>query len=189
MTGARVGYKRVSSVDQKTDRQLEGVNVDQLFEDKASGATVKRPQLEECLRFLRKGDTLVVHSIDRLARNLSDLQRVVGELNDRGVAVQFIKESLVFGAGDDSPMARLQLQMMGAFAEFERALIRERQKEGIAAAKAKGRHLGRKATLSAGQVTEIRGRIAAGATKAALAREFGVSLPTLYSSLKRHPAE
>lgn len=188
MAGATVGYVRVSSVDQKTDRQLEGVAVDQRFEDKASGKDVRRPGLEECLRFLRKGDTLVCHSIDRLARSLADLERVVQELNDRGVTIKFVKESLTFGAGDESPMARLQLQMMGAFAQFERSLIRERQREGIASAKAKGKHLGRSAALTADQVQEIHRRVAAGEHKTALAKEFGVSAPTLYASLKRHPA-
>lgn len=189
MKGQVVGYKRVSSIDQKTDRQLEGVAVDRIFEDKASGKDTKRPQLEECLRFLREGDTLAVHSIDRLARNLADLEKLVSELNGRGVVVRFVKESLTFGTGDDQPIARLQLHVIGAVAQWERSMIKERQREGIAAAQAKGKHLGRKATLSAAQVREIRDRLSAGATKAAVAREYGVSLPTLYSALKRHPAE
>ena len=186
--GKLVGYRRVSTVDQNCDRQLDGLELDRAFEDKASGKDVKRPGLEECLRFLREDDTLVVHSIDRLARSLADLERVVGELNDRGVTVRFIKEGLTFGVGDESPMARFQLQMMGSFAQFERSMIRERQLEGIAAAKAKGKHLGRSATLSPAQVQEIRRRVAAGEHKTALAKEFGISTVTLYASLKRHPA-
>lgn len=182
---ATVGYRRVSTTDQKTDRQLDGMKLDKLFEDKLSGKDTKRPGLEQCLAFLREGDTLVVHSIDRLARNLSDLERLVGELNDRGVAVRFVKESLTFGVGDESPMARLQLQMMGAFAQFERALIRERQKEGIAAAQAKGKHLGRSASLSPDQVEEIVRRVEAGGSKKALAAEYGVSRQTIYSTLER----
>ena len=140
--GKLVGYRRVSTVDQKTDRQLEDMELDRVFEDKVSGATVKRPGLEQCLEYLREDDTLVVHSIDRLARSLGDLERMVQELNDRGVTIRFVKEGLVFGVGDESPMARLQLQMMGAFAQFERSLIKERQREGIAAAKAKGNSAG-----------------------------------------------
>ena len=186
--GKLVGYRRVSTVDQNCDRQLEGMELDRVFEDKVSGATVKRPGLEQCLEYLREDDTLVVHSIDRLARSLADLERVVGELNDRGVTIKFIKEGLTFGVGDESPMARLQLQMMGAFAQFERSLIRERQREGIASAKAKGKHLGRSATLTADQVEEIHRRVAAGEHKTALAKEFGISTVTLYASLKRHPA-
>lgn len=181
--GAQVGYKRVSSVDQNTDRQLEGVPVDKLFEDKASGKDTKRPGLDACLDYLREGDSLIVHSIDRLARNLADLERLVGGLNEKGVAVRFVKENLTF-AGDDTPMARLQLQMMGAFAQFERSMIRERQREGIAAAKAKGKHLGRSATLSMEQVAEIKEKAASGTPKAALAKEYGVSRPTLYAALR-----
>ena len=181
---ANVGYKRVSSIDQKTDRQLDGMVFDKVFEDKASGKDTKRPGLESCMGFLREGDTLVVHSIDRLARNLGDLERVVAVLNGQGVSVQFVKEGLTFGAGDESPMSRLQLQMMGAFAQFERALIKERQREGIAAAQAQGKHLGRTAVLSSEQIETIRCRAAAGESKAALAKEFGVSRPTLYRALK-----
>ena len=182
---AQVGYRRVSTVDQNNARQLDGLELDRVFEDKASGKDVKRPGLEQCLAFLREGDTLVVHSIDRLARNLADLERLVCDLNGQGVAVRFTKEGLTFGVGDESPMARLQLQMMGAFAQFERALIRERQKEGIAAAQAKGKHLGRSASLSPDQVAEIVRRVEAGETKKALAAEFGVSRQTIYSTLER----
>ena len=182
---AQVGYRRVSTVDQNNARQLDGLELDKLFEDKASGKDVKRPGLEQCLAYVREGDMLVVHSIDRLARNLADLERLVCDLNGRGVAVRFIKEGLTFGTGDDSPMARLQLQMMGAFAQFERALIRERQREGIAATQAKGKHLGRSASLSGGQVAEIKARVAGGETKKSLAAEYGVSRQTIYSTLER----
>ena len=181
---AQVGYRRVSTVDQNNARQLDGLELDKLFEDKASGKDVKRPGLEQCLAYVREGDTLVVHSIDRLARNLSDLEKLVAELNDRGVAVRFIKESLTFGVGDESPMARLQLQMMGAFGQFERALIRERQREGIAAAQARGKHLGRAASLPLNQVVAIKARVAGGESKTDLAKEYGVSRPTLYAALK-----
>lgn len=182
--GKRVGYKRVSTTDQNTDRQLEGVKIDKLFEDKISGCTMNRPGLEACFDYLREGDTLVTHSIDRLARNLGDLEKIVNELNAEGVSVHFVKEGLTFGIGDENPMTRLQLQMMGAFAQFERALIRERQREGIAAAKAKGKHLGRKVSLTEAQIKEIKSRLAVGAAKSALAKEYGVSRPTLYSAIK-----
>lgn len=182
--GTRIGYKRVSSVDQVTDRQLEGVAVDKLFEDKVSGSTIKRPGLEQCLEYLRAGDVLIVHSIDRLARNLADLENVVGGLTNRGVTVQFAKENLTFSSDSTSPMNKLMFQLLGAVAEFERALIRERQREGIAAAQAQGKHLGRAAALSPEQVETIRRRAAAGEPKAALAKEFEISRPTLYRALK-----
>lgn len=128
MTGQRIGYIRVSTFDQNPERQLEGVKVDRAFSDKASGKDVKRPQLEALISFARTGDTVVVHSMDRLARNLDDLRRIVQTLTQRGVHIEFVKEHLSF-TGEDSPMANLMLSVMGAFAEFERALIRERQRE------------------------------------------------------------
>ncbi|GGI01222.1 resolvase [Arthrobacter liuii] len=131
--GQRIGYVRVSTVDQNERRQLEGQVLDRVFTDKASGRDTARPQLTELLRFARDGDTLVVHSMDRLARNLDDLRALVQGLTRRGVRIEFIKESLVF-TGEDSPMANLMLSVMGAFAEFEHFLIKERQREGIALA-------------------------------------------------------
>lgn len=186
-TGQFVGYIRVSTLDQNTSRQDEqfsGFNLDEVFTDHASGKDTDRPQLQAVLKHLRKGDTLVVHSMDRLARNLDDLRRIVKELTGRGVAVQFIKESLTF-TGDDSPMANLLLSMMGAFAEFERALIKERQREGIAIAKANGAYAGRK-PLDAARVAEMIAKDKANGHKnrAELAREFGVSRDTLYKYLK-----
>jgi len=133
MTGQRVGYIRLSSLDQNPDRQPEGVDVERVFTDRASGRDVVRPQLEALVGFVRGGDTVVVHSLDRLARNLDDLRRLVSDLTARGVSVHFVHEQLSF-TGEDSPMANLLLSVMGAFAEFERALIRERQREGIALA-------------------------------------------------------
>ena len=121
MIGQRVGYVRVSSFDQNPERQLEDVELDRTFSDKASGKDAKRPQLEALMTFVRAGDTVVVHSMDRLARNLDDLRRVVHGLTGRGVRIEFIKEGLSF-TGEDSPMANLMLSVMGAFAEFERAL-------------------------------------------------------------------
>ena len=183
---ARVGYTRVSTIDQNLDRQLDGIDVDRVFADKISGKNTHRPALEELLEYVRAGDTVVVHSMDRLARNLDDLRQLVRTLTGRGVRVEFVKESLTF-TGDDSPMATLLLSIMGSFAEFERALIRERQMEGIAAAKKRGVYTGRKKALTDTQVAQIRGREAAGETKAALAREYGVSRETLYQHLRSSP--
>jgi DNA invertase Pin-like site-specific DNA recombinase len=184
VTGQRIGYKRVSTVDQNTGRQLDGVAVGKVFEDKASGKNTARPQLQAALEFCREGDTLVVHSMDRLARNLSDLRLLVNQLTARGVAVEFVKEHLTF-TGEDSPMSNLLLSMLGAVAEFERALILERQREGIALAKADGKYKGRKRTLSKAQVTDLCTRAASGeVSKVALAGEFGISRETLYQYLK-----
>ena len=180
--GKRVGYIRVSSVDQNTERQLEGVKVDKRFTDKASGKDTKRPQLQAALEYLREGDVLVVHSMDRLARNLDDLRKVVSDLTARGVAVEFVKEQLTF-TGEDSALSKLLLSVMGAFAEFERSLLKERQREGIALAKKAGVYKGRKRALSPERATELRDRVKAGEKKAAVAREFGISRETLYSYL------
>jgi DNA invertase Pin-like site-specific DNA recombinase len=181
--GQRVGYVRVSSFDQNPERQLEHVPVDRLFTDKASGKDTRRPELERLLTFVRDGDTVVVHSMDRLARNLDDLRRIVQTLTRRGICIEFVKESLTF-SGEDSPMAHLMLSVMGAFAEFERALIRERQREGIALAKRRGAYRGRKKALSLERVDELRRRANAGEQKAKLAREYGISRETLYQYLR-----
>ncbi|MGC8492774.1 MAG: recombinase family protein [Syntrophobacteraceae bacterium] len=183
MLGHRIGYIRVSTFDQNPERQLENVQVDKVFTDKASGKNVRRPQLDALISFVREGDTVVVHSMDRLARNLDDLRRLVQNLAKRGVRIEFVKESLTF-TGEDSPMANLMLSVMGAFAEFERALIRERQREGIALAKQRGVYRGRKKALSAEEVIDLRRRIAAGQQKAKLAREFGISRETLYQYMR-----
>ena len=183
MPGQRIGYVRVSSFDQNPERQLENVSLNKVFTDKASGKDTKRPELEALLAFAREGDTVVVHSMDRLARNLDDLRRLVQMLTKRGIRIEFVKEGLHF-TGEDSPMANLLLSVMGAFAEFERALIRERQREGIALAKKRGAYRGRKKALSPEQVANLRQRAAAGEQKAALAREFGISRETLYQYLR-----
>jgi len=183
MPGQRIGYVRVSSFDQNPERQLENISLNKVFTDKASGKDTKRPELEALLAFAREGDTVVVHSMDRLARNLDDLRRLVQMLTKRGIRIEFVKEGLHF-TGEDSPMANLLLSVMGAFAEFERALIRERQREGIALAKKRGAYRGRKKALSPEQVADLRQRAAAGEQKAALAREFGISRETLYQYLR-----
>ncbi len=184
MLGQRIGYIRVSTLDQNTERQLEGIEVAKTFLDKASGKDTKRPQLESLLSFVRTGDTVVVHSMDRLARNLDDLRRIVQTLTSRGVQIEFVKEHLSF-TGEDSPMASLMLSVMGAFAEFERALIHERQREGISLAKQRGAYKGRKKALSEATVTQIRQQLTTGISKAQVAREFGISRETLYQYLKR----
>src|SRR3954464_7546695 len=173
MAGQRIGYIRVSTLDQQIERQLDGMVLDQIFTDKASGKDTNRPQLELMLRFARTGDTVVVHSMDRLARNLDDLRRIVHTLTGKSVQIEFVKEHLAF-TGEDSPMANLLLSVMGAFAEFERALLRERQREGIALAKQRGVYRGRKRSLSEAEIAHVRRRVAGGEKKAVVARELGI---------------
>ena len=183
MQGQRIGYVRVSSFDQNPERQLEQVEVGKVFTDKASGKDTQRPELDSLLASVREGDTVVVNSMDRLARNLDDLRHLVQKLTRRGVRIEFVKECLTF-TGEDSPMANLMLSVMGAFAEFERALIRERQREGIALAKQRGAYRGRKKALSPERAAELLQRVKAGEQKAKLAREFGISRETLYQYLR-----
>ena len=183
MTGHKVGYIRVSSVGQNTERQLDGFKLDKEFVEKISAKNRNRPVLAECVDYLRQGDELHVHSIDRLARNLVDLQTIVTALNDKGVSVHFHKEGLQF-TGSDSPMNKLMLQMMGAFAEFERSLIRERQAEGIANAKKNGIRFGKEKKLSPPQVEEVRELAKNRYSKTELAEKFKVSRQTIYNVLK-----
>ena len=179
--GHRIGYRRVSTLDQTTERQLDGVALDTVFEDMASGKDAQRPQLQAALRHARAGDTFICHSMDRLARNLDDLRRIVDDLTGRGVAVQFIKEGMTF-TGKDDPMARLMLSVMGAFAEFERSLIRERQREGIEIAKTKGVYKGRKPSLTGERLEVLRERLKepGQVNMTQLAKDLGISRETLY---------
>lgn len=183
MGGQRVGYIRVSSLDQNAARQLDGAALDRTFVDQASGKDAQRPQLEDLRAYVRDGDTVVVHSMDRLARNLDDLRRVVQEWTQKGVYVKFVQEHLTF-TGDDAPMATLLLSVMGAFAEFERALIRERQREGVALAKQRGAYRGRKKTLGSEEIRELQRRAAFGEAKTQLAKAFGVGRTMVYQYLQ-----
>jgi len=185
--GQRIGYVRVSSEDQNPDRQLEGEMLDRLFVEKASGKDTSRPVLQEMRNYTREGDTIVVHSMDRLARNVDDLRQFVQELTKSGIAVEFRKENLTF-TGQDSSMSHLMLSVLGAVAQFERDLIRERQREGISLAKQRGVYRGRRKKLSSAQMEELVRRAQAGESKAALAREFKISRETLYQSLRQPPA-
>jgi len=159
--------------------------LDKVFTDKASGKDTNRPQLQAALNHVRTGDTLVVHSMDRLARNVEDMLRLVREMNDRRVSVEFIKENMSFNAGSDDPRSILMFTMLSAFAQFERSLIRERQREGIALAKAKGTvYKGRKPALNAERIAQLREQAATGANRTKLAKEFGISRETLYQYIR-----
>lgn len=183
MVGQVVAYVRVSSSEQNEARQVETLaGAVRTFVDKMSGKSADRPALAEMLAYVREGDTVRVASLDRLARNLTDLRALVETLTGKGVRVEFVKEGLTF-TGEDSAMATLLLLVMGAFAEFERALIRERQAEGITIAKAKGVYKGRKPVLTPEQVQDMRARVASGVPKAKVARDMGVSRQTVYNTL------
>ena len=155
-----------------------------MFTDKVSGKSADRPQLKALLAHLRAGDTIHVHSIDRLARNLADLLSLIESITGKGVAVQFHKEGLTF-TGEDSPMQQMMLSLMGAVAQFERSMINERAAEGREAAKAKGVHFGRKPSLSAKQVAQVRKRREQGESVARLAVDFDVSRQAVYRVLDK----
>tara|TARA_Y100001968_G_C19308330_1_gene692788 strand:- start:576 stop:1136 length:561 start_codon:yes stop_codon:yes gene_type:complete len=184
MVGKRLGYIRVSSFEQNHDRQLQGIAVDRSFIDKASGKNTSRPQLTALLDYARDGDIIIVHSMDRLARNLDDLRKLVMHCTAQQINIEFIKEGLTF-TGTDSPMSNLLLSVMGAFAEFERALIKERQMEGIALAKQRGAYKGRKAVLNTTQIENLKQRVAQGDKKSHIARDLGISRETLYQYLRK----
>ena len=187
--GQVVGYVRVSSLDQNEARQLEamaqaGLVLDQTFIDKASGRNTERPALQDCLRYVRKDDLLVVASIDRLARNLFDLEKLVTKIVGQGVTLRFLKENLVFGGDSSSPIDKLLLQLLGAVAEFERSLIKERQREGISLARKEGRKFGRGRCVTPEQMEEINRRVKAGVPKARVARELGICRQSVYTYLE-----
>ncbi|UZA34050.1 recombinase family protein (plasmid) [Moraxella bovis] len=183
-----VGYVRVSSSDQNTDRQLDGVALDRVFTDKMTGSTKDRPQLKAMLDYVRYGDTVVVHSLDRLARSLEDLIFIINQLNKKGVSFKSIKDNLTFDGVNNSPMDKFFLHILGAVSELERALIRERQKEGIAKAKQRGVYKGRKPSLTPKKQVVVEERLAEkekdlesykAISYQSIADEIGVSLATL----------
>ena len=183
----RIGYIRVSTAEQNTNRQLDGEQLTVVFTDKASGKNADRPQLQAMLAGnWPQGSVVVVHSMDRLARSLSDLLRIVEQLTARGIAVQFVKEGKTFkGAATANPMDKLMLSMLGAFAEYERTLIRERQREGIAKAKERGVYRGRpKRVQDAERIAQIVAEATAvGANKTRIAAKHGICRDTLYKYL------
>ena len=150
----RVGYRRTSSISQKFDRQDLG-SIDKMFEEKVSGASADRKALDEMISFIRDGDEVVVYSIDRLARDLRDLEAIINRIVEKGSSISFITEGLKFNGHSESAIDKLLLQMIGAVAEFERRMIRQRQAEGIAKARANNKHLGRVATINKNEVNKL----------------------------------
>ena len=185
MKGQKVGYVRVSSAEQNTGRQLEGIEVDRIFVDKASGKNTARPKFQEMLSYVREGDMIVVHSMDRFARSLKDLVTEVDQLVKRGVAIQFVKENITFTT-QATPMDSLMLQLMGAFAQFEREIILERQKEGIKIAAAQGKYKGRIHKLNPDQAQALRQAWDEKkySSKVELAKAFGISRQAVYRYLQ-----
>ena len=185
VTGQKIGYARVSSKDQNLDRQLAALKKEKVFRvftDTVSGSSTQRPGLDGALNYVRAGDQLIVVSMDRLARSLIDLHRLVDDLTERGVSVKFLKEGQVYSQ-DSTPVAKLMLGLLGSVAEFERSIIRERQAEGIAKAKARGVYKGRAKVLNEEQVTQAREWVSAGIPKAEVARRLGIGRTTLYKYL------
>lgn len=176
-----VAYKRVSTLDQSTARQLEGMTFDKVYEDKVSGKDVNRPQLQEMLDYIRAGDTLHVHSLDRLGRNTKDLIEIMDKLKAKGVTVIFHKNNMTFSPDTSNPMNDLMFTMLSAFSQFERDLMLERQKEGIAIAKAEGKYKGRTKQIND---ELIKDKIANGLSYRAVAKELGVSLSTVQRAMK-----
>ena len=174
---AVAGYRRVSSASQSLNRQeLEGC--DKVFEEKITGVKRDRPELNRMLDYIRDGDEVRVHSIDRLARDLRDLQSIIEQINDKDATITFIKEKLTFKpSAQADPFAKLQLHLMGAFAEFERSIIRERQREGIARAKERGVYAGRKASID---VEKVKSLHASGVGASEIARQLGIGRASVY---------
>jgi len=186
-----IGYVRVSTAEQNTDRQLDGLQLTVTFTDKASGKNADRPQLQAMMAGnWPEGSTVYVHSMDRLARSLSDLLQIVEHLTHRGINVHFVKEAKIFRGGETSdPMDKLMLSMLGAVAEYERTLIRERQREGIAKAKLRGVYRGRprKNTDNERIAHIVAEATAPGANKTRIATKHGISRDTLYKYLAAQP--
>jgi DNA invertase Pin-like site-specific DNA recombinase len=186
INGKRIGYVRVSSEDQNDARQLDGMVLEKTFTDKASGKDTNRPKLQAMLEFVREGDHIYVHSMDRLSRSLRDLQETVERLTDKGISVSFVKEHLTFeppSTGADAhktAYSTLMLQLLGAVSQFERALIKERQREGIAIAKAKKLYKGRKPALDKASASKLKEMAQAGVSKVEIAEKFGISRASVY---------
>ena len=186
--GRFIGYILISQINHNSDKQLEGLELGKIFIEKISIQDISRPKLEEMISFSKKGDTIFVHSMDRLARNMDDFYNIINNLVSKGVAVKFVKERLTFSL-DDSSIASLPLLAMRAFSEFERILIEQKRCEKIALAKSRGAYQGRKRELSAETVAIIKKSIEKGQKKSDLARKFGISRETLYRYLDENYRE
>jgi DNA invertase Pin-like site-specific DNA recombinase len=181
----KVGYIRTSTSDQNSERQLHGIRLDIKFEEVVSGLESDRPELNKLIDYIARGDVVIVHSVDRLTRNSVDLIKIVEEITSIGASVQFLREGITFSGNDSSAMSRYILTMMGAYLDIEYSNLRDRAMEGIKLAKARGVYKGRKVALSPEKQKELMERIAGRESKAALAREFGISRETVYSYMRK----
>jgi len=187
ISGQKVGYARVSSKDQNLERQTAALKKEKcfrIFDDTASGSSTNRPGLDGALNYVRPGDQLVVTSMDRLARSLIDLHRLVDNLTARDISVKFLKEGQTYSL-NSTPIAKLMLGLLGSVAEFERSIIRERQAEGIARAKARGVYKGRAKALTDEQLAQAQEWMNAGVSKAEVARRLSIGRTTLYNYLNQ----
>jgi len=186
VSGQVVGYVRVSAADQSPDRQVEVLGqCHKDFTDKISGKSrAKRQALIELLDYIRDGDTVRVASMDRLGRDTRDLYNLVAEMTDKGAAVEFVSENITVDRDGASPLDSLMLGILAAFAEFERKRIRERQAEGIALAKAKGKYV-QQPKLGAKEIEQAQAMIDMGIPKTQVAATLEVSRQTLYNALRR----
>lgn len=184
-TGQQIGYIRVSTVDQNTSRQLDGVDLTKVFEDKCSGKNADRPQLQAMIEYAREGDTVHVHSLDRLARNFDNLKTIVKTLSEKGVNVHFHKENLQFNCSENglSPMNELMFTMLAAFAQFERSIILERQREGIAIAKKEKKYKGGEPKLTEEEFEKMKLLLETGVSKSEIARQLKITRQTIYAYL------
>ncbi len=177
----RFCYKRVSTIEQNLDRQLHGYEFDREFVEKISGKDVNRPELQSLLSVLRSGDEVHVHELSRLASNTKDLLNVVEHVLEAGASIKFHKENLHFVAGKDRPPVQdLMLSLLSAIAQFERDLLLERQREGIALAKLRGAYRGRQSRFDSLDVQKIKSEFKKSANKSSLAKKWGISRAYLY---------
>ena len=187
-SSAKIAYARVSTDDQNLDRQLETLKAycpDKIFTDHLSGKNLERPGFQQMMDYVREGDIIYVASMDRMARNLDDLLATTKRLQSKGITVHFLKENICLNPGTEtSSMSKLIMSIMGAVAEFERSLIRERQREGILLAKARGVYKGRK-PIDPDKMQEARKLIDEGFTKTKVCEKLQISRQTLYKYLKQ----
>ena len=179
------GYARVSSADQHLDRQmsaLSAVGVESFFTDKMSGKDLKRPGFETLKADVKAGDVIVVQSMDRLSRSLKDLLNTIEYFGERGVTIRFLKENIEISPGNVSPISKLLLGIMGAVAEFERNLIRERQREGIELAKKRGIYKGR-TPVEMEKVSAVQQKVKEGFSVIEACKAVGIGRTTYYNRL------
>ena len=186
---AKIAYARVSTDDQNLDRQLETLKAycpDKIFTDHLSGKNLERPGFQQMMDYVREGDIIYVASMDRMARNLDDLLATTKRLQSKGITVHFLKENICINPGaETSSMSKLIMSIMGAVAEFERSLIRERQREGILLAKSRGAYKGRK-PINPEKMQEALKLIEDGLSKTKVCEKLQISRQTLYKYLKQH---